>query len=95
MTNGSQCLKKTPLHATHLESNAKMTEFCGWDMPVQYPNGIIAEVRAVRESAGIFDVSHMARIEFGGPRSKYFFGNGFVSKPYGVEDWTKQIQLYL
>ena len=74
LTNGSQCQKKTPLHATHLESNAKMTEFCGWDMPVQYPNGIIAEVTAVRESAGIFDVSHMGRIEFGGPGTKYFLG---------------------
>lgn len=60
-------LKKTVLHATHVESNAKLVPFGGWDMPVQYPDGIIAEVKAVRNSAGIFDVSHMGRLIFEGP----------------------------
>jgi len=60
-------LKKTVFHATHLESNAKLVPFGGWDMPVQYPDGIIAEVNAVRNSAGIFDVSHMGRLLFEGP----------------------------
>ncbi|SVD37544.1 uncharacterized protein METZ01_LOCUS390398, partial [marine metagenome] len=63
LTGDSQFPKKTPLYATHLKSNAKMTEFCGWSMPIQYPKGIIAEVKAVRDSAGIFDVSHMGRLE--------------------------------
>ena len=74
LTDDSQCTKKTPLYPTHLESNAKMTEFCGWSMPIQYPKGIIAEVKAVRDSVGIFDVSHMGRLEFEGPRSQYFLG---------------------
>ena len=63
LTADLQFIKKTPLHQTHLESNAKMTEFCGWSMPVQYPKGIIAEVKAGRDSVGIFDVSHMGRLE--------------------------------
>ena len=51
-------LLKTVLHGEHLRLNARMVEFGGWDMPVQY-TGIIDEHRAVRERAGIFDVSHM------------------------------------
>jgi len=51
-----------------------MVEFGGWDMPVQYADGIIAEVRAVRGSAGIFDVSHMGRLEFDGPGAEAFLG---------------------
>lgn len=51
-------LKRTPLHSKHLESHARMVEFGGWEMPVQYA-GVIAEHLAVREACGIFDVSHM------------------------------------
>ncbi len=52
-------LMKTPLNAAHRVLNAKMVDFGGWDMPVQYPAGIIAEHEAVRTRAGLFDVSHM------------------------------------
>lgn len=65
--SAAEQLKKTVLHATHVESGAKLVPFGGWDMPVQYPDGIIAEVKAVRNSVGIFDVSHMGRLEFEGP----------------------------
>ena len=58
--------QRTPLYETHVASGARMVPFGGWDMPVQYPNGIIHEVRQVRGDIGIFDVSHMARIEFYG-----------------------------
>ena len=51
--------KKTPLHAAHLGLDAKMIDFNGWDMPVQYPTGILKEHLAVREAVGIFDTSHM------------------------------------
>ena len=67
-------LKKTVLHQTHLDAGGKMVEFGGWDMPVQYADGIIAEVRAVRGSAGIFDVSRMGRLEFDGPGAEAFLG---------------------
>lgn len=60
-------LKRTPLHRAHVEAGGRMVPFGGWDMPVQYSDGIISEVRAVRNSAGMFDVSHMGRVEFSGP----------------------------
>lgn len=60
-------LKKTPLHAEHLALGAKMVPYAGYEMPVQYPSGITAEHRAVREAAGVFDVSHMGEFEVRGP----------------------------
>ncbi len=61
----SQGLKKTALHAAHRRAGAKMVEFAGWEMPVYY-SGIIDEHRAVRDRAGLFDVSHMGEIELRG-----------------------------
>jgi aminomethyltransferase len=58
-------LKKTPLNARHRSLGARMVEFCGWDMPVEY-SGIVDENRAVRSRAGLFDVSHMGEIEIAG-----------------------------
>jgi len=58
-------LRKTPLHAVHRESGAKMVPFGGWDMPVEY-TGLIAEHNAVRTAAGLFDVSHMGQFEVEG-----------------------------
>src|SRR2546422_8161214 len=63
-------LRKTPLNAVHRRLGAKMVNFGGWDMPVEYPSsgGLIAEHKAVRGSVGVFDVSHMGdiRIHNGG-----------------------------
>ena len=59
-------MKKTPLHASHRRAGAKMVEFAGWDMPVQYQGGVIQEHLAVRSRAGLFDVSHMGEIEIRG-----------------------------
>src|SRR3954454_15401138 len=58
-------LKKTPLHARHRALGARMVEFGGWDMPVEY-SGIVDEHMAVRTRAGLFDVSHMGEIEIAG-----------------------------
>src|SRR5499427_7582656 len=57
-------LRKTPLNALHRRLGAKMVNFGGWDMPVEYPSsgGLIAEHKAVRGSVGVFDVSHMGDI---------------------------------
>ncbi|HMI51374.1 MAG TPA: glycine cleavage system aminomethyltransferase GcvT [Candidatus Saccharimonadales bacterium] len=57
-------LRKTPLHAIHRKLGAKMVDFGGWDMPVEYPSsgGLIAEHKAVRGGVGVFDVSHMGDI---------------------------------
>jgi aminomethyltransferase len=62
---GSATLKKTPLHARHRALGARMVEFGGWDMPVEY-SGIVDEHLAVRTRAGLFDVSHMGEIEIAG-----------------------------
>jgi aminomethyltransferase len=61
-------LLKTPLNSVHRALGAKMVDFGGWDMPVQY-SGIIDEHNAVRNSVGIFDVSHMGEIEVHGPEA--------------------------
>lgn len=58
-------LLKTPLHQFHLDHGAQMVDFAGWSMPMKY-EGIIAEHRQVRASGGMFDVSHMGRLEFKG-----------------------------
>ena len=58
-------LKKTPLNARHRSIGARMVEFGGWDMPVEY-SGIVEEHLAVRTRAGLFDVSHMGEIEIAG-----------------------------
>ena len=61
-------IRKTALHATHCRMGAKMVEFNGWEMPVEYPRsgGIIAEHLAVRNGVGIFDVSHMGDLRLAG-----------------------------
>jgi aminomethyltransferase len=60
MSPSSQ-LKRTALHALHVSLGAKMVPFAGYEMPVQYPTGILKEHRHTREAAGLFDVSHMGQ----------------------------------
>ena len=60
--------KKTPLWDAHKQLGARLIDFGGWDMPVQYPAGMIKEHRAVREAVGLFDVSHMGEVYLRGPR---------------------------
>lgn len=59
-------LLKTPLHGLHLELGARMVPFAGYDMPVQYPAGLMAEHVHTRTAAGLFDVSHMGQLTFSG-----------------------------
>ncbi|HEX7725888.1 MAG TPA: glycine cleavage system protein T, partial [Rhizomicrobium sp.] len=66
MTGSEETLRKTPLHALHLELGAKMVPFAGYDMPVQYPTGVLKEHLHTREKAGLFDVSHMGQAFLGG-----------------------------
>ncbi len=61
MTVTTEILKKTPLHALHLELGGKMVPFAGYEMPVQYPAGVLKEHLHTRERAGLFDVSHMGQ----------------------------------
>src|SRR4051812_50073659 len=59
-------LQKTPLHALHLELGARMVPFAGYSMPVQYPQGLMAEHKHTRTAAGLFDVSHMGQLRLVG-----------------------------
>jgi aminomethyltransferase len=59
-------VRRTPLYDNHVAAGAKLVQFAGWEMPVQY-DGVRSEHMAVRESCGIFDVSHMGEIETSGP----------------------------
>ena len=77
-------IKRTPLHSSHIELNARMMPFAGYDMPVHYA-GIVSEHHAVRSAAGLFDVSHMGEFFVEGPESleflQYLVSND-VSKLY-------------
>ncbi|CAN7562666.1 glycine cleavage system aminomethyltransferase GcvT [Bosea sp. LjRoot237] len=66
-TASTEPLLKTPFHARHVAAGARMVPFAGYDMPVQYPAGIMAEHNWTRESAGLFDVSHMGQAFLVGP----------------------------
>jgi len=68
MSSAPAALRRTPLFDRHVEAGAKLVEFAGWEMPVQY-TGVREEHMAVREAAGIFDVSHMGEIETSGPQA--------------------------
>jgi aminomethyltransferase len=65
-------LKRTPLYSVHASLGAKLVPFAGFEMPVQYPTGITAEHKAVREKAGLFDVSHMGEFIVRGPQAVDF-----------------------
>ncbi|MGH7529390.1 MAG: glycine cleavage system aminomethyltransferase GcvT [Gemmatimonadales bacterium] len=67
-----EALKRTPLHHIHASLGAKMVPFAGYEMPVTYPAGITAEHKAVRDSVGVFDVSHMGEFEVTGPDRNAF-----------------------
>jgi len=64
-------LKKTPLHALHLSLGARMVPFAGYDMPVQYPAGVMKEHLQTRAAAGLFDVSHMGQVVIKAKSGKY------------------------
>ena len=76
-------LKKTCLHDLHVELGAKMSPFGGFDMPIQY-SGIIDEHNAVRQAAGVFDVSHMGEIFVSGPDAEAFVNHIFTNDVRGM-----------
>jgi aminomethyltransferase len=65
-------LKRTPLHEIHVALGAKIVPFAGYEMPVQYPSGITAEHKSVREGCGVFDVSHMGEFWINGDKAVDF-----------------------
>lgn len=65
-------LKQSPLHDRHVALGAKFAEFGGWSMPLEYPAGVVKEHTTVRESVGIFDVSHLGKAMVSGPGASAF-----------------------
>lgn len=77
-------LKRTPFHAWHLARGARMVDFAGFDMPVQYKS-IVDEHLAVRSGAGFFDISHMGRLTFTGPGAADFLQRVFTNDVAGMK----------
>ena len=75
---------KTPLHAWHVEKGAKMAEFAGWDMPIQY-SGIITEHLHTREHVGLFDICHMGEIIIEGKDAAKALGKAFAADVEGLK----------
>ena len=84
--------KRTPLWEEHHSAGAKLVPFAGYDMPVQYRSGIIAEHQSVRKFAGLFDVSHMGEIEITGPQAldlvQYVTTNDASKLEYGQAQYS-------
>ena len=76
---------RTPLYQWHVDHKARMVPFGGWEMPVQY-TGIVAEHRAVRAAAGLFDISHMGRLSFGGPDALALLEKVFTNSVATMKD---------
>ncbi|WP_242396221.1 glycine cleavage system aminomethyltransferase GcvT [Anaeromyxobacter oryzisoli] len=81
--------QRTPLHDVHVRSGARMVEFAGWDMPVQYA-GLLAEHAAVRARVGLFDVSHMGEVVIRGPRALEALNRVFTNDLSKVVDGQAQ-----
>src|SRR5215470_4114340 len=82
-------LKHTPLYDVHKALGARLIEFGGWEMPVQY-RGILAEHHAVRTQAGLFDLSHMGEIEIAGPRALEVCQELLVTDVARIQLWQAQ-----
>jgi aminomethyltransferase len=74
-------MKRTPLYAEHAALGARLVDFAGWEMPVQYPSGIQAEHLAVRTGCGLFDVSHMGELRVRGPDAARFLSFATLNDP--------------
>ena len=82
-------LKRTPLYEVHRAAGAKMVDFGGWEMPVQY-SGLIEEHKAVRNAAGLFDVSHMGEIEVQGPQAMKLVDYVTTNAASRLKSWQAQ-----
>ncbi len=86
-------LNKTVLHDRHVELGAQMVGFGGWDMPIQYSQGILQEHLATRRHAGLFDVSHMGRFRFRGTNALAYLQHVLSNNAAGLEECESQYTL--
>ena len=82
-------MKQTPLYKRHVELGAKMVDFAGYQMPIQY-TGIIQEHNAVRHSAGLFDVSHMGEFIITGDEAEVFLDYVTINDVVSIQPWQAQ-----
>ncbi|HNA99036.1 MAG TPA: glycine cleavage system protein T, partial [Marmoricola sp.] len=82
MSEPTNSLLHTALHEKHVALGAKFAEFGGWEMPIEYPTGVLKEHAAVRDSVGIFDVSHLGKVVIRGEQA-YDFLNGALTNDLG------------
>lgn len=85
-------LLQTPFHGFHLEHDAKVIDFAGWEMPIRY-GSIIEEHKQVRNAGGLFDVSHMGRIEFTGRHARRFLERLLTRRVSDMKDFTCRYSL--
>ncbi|MEU6859386.1 glycine cleavage system aminomethyltransferase GcvT [Glycomyces sp. NPDC046736] len=85
----------SPLHDRHLALGAKFAEFAGWDMPLQYPGGVLAEHQAVRGKVGVFDVSHLGKVWVRGPGAAAFVNRCLANDLDRIEAGGAQYTLCL
>jgi len=86
-------LKRTQLYQTHVDAGATMVDFGGWDMPVQYPSGIVAEHLYTRHFCSLFDVSHMGRILVEGPERVKFLQHVLTSNVCALDLYKAQYSI--
>jgi aminomethyltransferase len=95
MSTTTSQLLSTPLHQQHIDLGGKIVPFAGWSMPVDY-GSILSEAKAVREGAGVFDVSHMARFVFRGDdvaeKLDYALGGCVTDQAIGMARYTMLLQ---
>jgi aminomethyltransferase len=95
LSDSNDQLLKTPLNALHVELGARMVPFAGYSMPVQYPAGLMAEHRQTRESAGLFDVSHMGQLRLAGPDAAAAFESLMPVDVIGLAEGKQRYGLLL
>lgn len=87
-----QTLTQSPLHEAHVALGAKLAEFGGWSMPLEYPSGVVKEHTAVREAVGVFDVSHLGKVMITGTGAADFvnatLSNDLRKLPPGKAQYT-------
>lgn len=86
-------MRRTSLYEQHLASGARLVDFAGWEMPIQYGGGINQEHMAVRESAGLFDVSHMGEIRVAGPGALEFLRYATLNEPAKLKPGSGQYSM--
>ena len=83
-------MKRTVLYENHKKAGAKLVDFAGWEMPVQYPMGILEEHLMTRREAGLFDVSHMGRFEISGKDALPFLQHVLSNNAAALKELSAQ-----